>query len=111
MIAEEEDTVRIRHAMAAGTAVSLLSLATSLMASATASAEVVTMAAPTPAVMHSTTAAGSPAGLVLGLLAVIGVAGVSFVVRLRAARSTSTRRVITMPEVAISRDLLGAYAE
>ncbi|MEO6714054.1 MAG: hypothetical protein ABIM89_11580 [Mycobacteriales bacterium] len=105
--------MRIRHAMAAGSAVALLSAATSLMASASASAQAtVQLAAPAPAAMGATTSAGSSAGLVLGLLAVIGIAAVSFVVRLSTVRSSpKSRRVITIPEAAFVLQRVPAYAE
>jgi hypothetical protein len=98
--------------MAAGTAVSLLSAATTLMASATSSAAAsAQLGGPAPAAMHATTAAGSPAGLVLGLLAVIGIASVTFVVRVGAGRPTRSTRVITIPEAALAHRFVPAYAE
>lgn len=108
--AEVEDTVRIRHAMAAGTAVALLSAATALMASATASAGVATQVAAAAPAPVSTASAGSVAGLLLGLLFVLAIAAVSFIVRVGAMRRTPAR-VISIPEARVTRRLVPAFAE
>ena len=102
--------MRVRNAIAAGTAVSLLSVATTLMATATASAGA-TQAATTAPVAHiSTTSAGSPEGLILGLLAVLGMAAVSFSIRIRATRRTPAR-VISIPAATVVRHAVPAYAQ
>lgn len=107
--------MRIRHAMAAGTAVALLSAATTLMASATASAGVATQVAPAPAAAVAvaqvgTAAAGSAAGLAFGLLLVLGIAAISFVVRVGATRRTPAR-VITIPQARSTNRFAPAFAE
>lgn len=103
--------MRIRHAMAAGTGVALLSAATTMMATVTASAGVTTQSlAQAPVSQIGTAPAGSAAGLVLGMLFVLGTAAVSFVVRVGAVRRTP-RRVISVPEARFSQQLSPAFAE
>lgn len=103
--------MRIRHAMAAGTGVALLSAGTTLMATVTASAGVTTQSlAQAPVSQIGTAPAGSAAGLVLGMLFVLGTAGVSFVVRVGAGRRTSGR-VISVPEAHFTQRLAPALAE
>lgn len=103
--------MRIRHAMAAGTGVALLSAATTLMASATASAGVTTQTlAQAPVSQIGTAPAGSAAGLVLGMLFVLGTASISFVVRVGAGRRM-TGRVISVPEARFAQQLAPAFAE
>lgn len=109
--------MRIRHAMLAGTAVTLLSVATVLMASTNASAHVPAQApaagdAVVSGTVVTTAAFGSVAGLLVGLLLVLAVAAVSFVLRTGVVRRTPAA-VITIPEF-VSRPIrvyAGAFAE
>jgi hypothetical protein len=98
--------------MAAGTAVALLSAATTLMASATASAGVTAAAAaPAPAASQVSTASfGSAAGLLFGLVFVLLLAAVSFYVRVGATRRAPAR-VIAVPEARVARMFVPAFAE
>jgi hypothetical protein len=105
--------VRIRHAMAAGSAVALLSAATTMMASATASAGVTSATAPAPVATVTqvgTVSYGSIAGLVLGLLFVLLLAAVSFAVRVRSGRRAPAR-TISVPEARIVRHFTPAFAD
>lgn len=103
--------MRIRNALAASAGVAMLSVGTSLMASVTASADVASaVVAQAPVAQVATAPAGSAAGLVLGMLFVLGTAGVSFVVRVGAGRRTPSR-VISVPEARMSRQFTPAFAE
>jgi hypothetical protein len=106
--------MRVRHALLASAAVTLLSVGTVLMASVQASAAA-PAAAPSVSsatVVGATTSFGSAAGLILGLLAVLAVAAVSFVLRTGAVRRVPARS-ITIPEVALgaTRVYAGAFAD
>jgi hypothetical protein len=87
--------MRVRHAALAGSAVAVMSLATTVMASIQASASVTPAAAPAQAAT-ATTSVGSAAGLLLGLLVVLVVAAVSYTLRLRVA-GPAARRTIVLP--------------
>ncbi len=110
--------MRVRHAVLAATAVSLLSVGTVLMASvqASAAAPVAVPSVSTASVATATSSVGSVAGLILGLLAVLAVAAVSFILRTGAVRRTPAR-AITIPDVALRVALraelayAGAFAE
>ncbi|MEP7055350.1 MAG: hypothetical protein ABI912_08895 [Actinomycetota bacterium] len=109
--------MRIRYAMAAGTAVALLSAATTLMASASAASGVTTaVAAPSPATVnavqavHAGSGFGSAAGLLLGLLFVLVIAAVRYHVQVGAGRRAPAR-VITVPEARVSPRFIAAYAD
>ena len=90
--------MRARHLALAGSAIAAMSAATSLLASAQATASVRTTAVPA-----QTTAdlapVGSAAGLLFGLVVVLAVAAVSFALRLRVA-GPGARRTLVVPEAA-----------